>query len=299
MENSVSEIEIRQARAEDRAAVLAFCEHTWDWGDYISSVWDEWLSDPAGQLLVALDDSLPVGIVHFRMQNATDAWQEGMRVAPGHRQQGIARRLSLEASAEAMRRGATTVRLLTESTNVASIHMVEQHHFRRVGVFLPATATPLTEAPRRRVYGLEDLAPAVPEDLDDIVDYLNVSNLFPAVGGLYYEGFEGYRISDTLLKEKIQAGQIYLLRRWERLDGIAIAEAREGRQGRHLFIGYIDGTTESISLIAYALRRRLPELKLDAVRASVPDLMMVRDAFTGAGYDFDESTFYTYERGLV
>ncbi len=295
----MSEIEIRPARAEDQAAILAFCEHTWEWGDYIPFVWDEWLSDTAGQLLVALDADQPVGIVHIHMQNATDAWQEGMRVAPDHRRQGIARRLSLEAGAEAMRRGATTVRLLTDATNQASIQMVEQLHFRRVGVFLPATAVPLTEAPRRRVYGLEDLALALPEDLDEVIDYLNVSNIFPAVGGLYYEGFEGYRISDTLLKAKIQAGQVYLLRRWERLDGLAIAEAREGRQGRHLFIGYIDGTTESISLIAYALRQRLPEMGLELVRASMPDLMMVHDAFTGAGYDFEESTFYTYERGLV
>jgi GNAT superfamily N-acetyltransferase len=298
MEKAVAEIEIRQALAEDRAGVLAFCEHTWNWGDYIEHVWDEWLNDPAGQLLVALDDGQPVGIVHLLMLNTTDAWQEGMRVDPTYRQQGIARKLSFEASAEAMRRGATTVRLLTSSTNTASIHMVEQSHFRRVGIFVPHTATPLTAAPRR-MYGLEDPTLATPEDLDDIIDYLNVSNIFPAVGGLYYAGFVGYRISDTLLREKIQAGGVYLLRRWERLDGVAIAEPRVMGPEKHLFIGYIDGTTESISLIAYALRRRLPALGLDEVRASVPDLMMVRDAFAGAEYTTDESTFYTYERGLV
>ena len=294
----MSEIEIRQARAEDRAAVLAFCEHTWEWGDYIPNVWDQWLSDPDGQLLVAMADGQPVGIVHVVMLNATDAWQEGMRVHPDYRQRGIARRLSMEASAEAMRRGATTVRLLTSSTNQASIHMVEQAHFNRIGIFVPYTASALSEPPRRS-YGLEEPVLASLEDLDDIIDYLNVSNLFPAVGGLYYAGFIGYRISDTLLQEKIQAGQIYLLRRWERLDGLAIAETRGGEQNRHLFIGYIDGTTESISLLAYALRRRLPALGVQEVRASVPDLMMVRDAFTGAEFAPDEGTFYTYERGLV
>jgi len=298
MERKVSEIEIRQARAEDRAGVLAFCEYTWEWGDYIADVWDEWLSNPAGQLLVALDDGQPVGIVHILMLNATDAWQEGMRVAPAYRQQGIARKLSFEASVEAMRRGATTVRLLTDSTNVASIHMVEQAHFRQVGIFVPHTATPLTDTPRRN-YGLEEPVLAAPEDLDEVVEYLNFSNIFPAVGGLYYAGFVGYRISDTLLKEKIQAGQVYLLRRWERLDGLALAEPREGKRGKYLFIGYIDGTTDSISLIAYALRRRLPALGLAEVRASVPDLIMVRDAFTGAEYTADASTFYTYERGLT
>jgi GNAT superfamily N-acetyltransferase len=298
MEKTVSEIEIRPARAEDRAPVLAFCEHTWEWGDYIEYTWDEWLNNPDGQLLVALVDGQPVGIVHIQMLNATDVWQEGMRVDPAYRQQGIARRLSLEAGAEAMRRGATTVRLLTSSENAASIHMVEQTHFRRVGVFVPYTAAPLTSPPQRS-YGLEEPILATPEDLAEIIAYLDVSNIFPLVGGLFYAGFVGYRISDTLLKEKIQAGQIYLLRRWERLDGLAIAEPRTSRQGKHLFIGYIDGTTESISLIAYALRRLLPSLGLQEARANVPDLMLVRDAFTGAEYTTDGSTFYTYERGLV
>lgn len=294
----MSEIEIRQARPQDREAVLDFCSHTWEWGDYIEYAWDEWLNDPAGQLLVALVDGRPVGIVHIHMLNETDVWQEGMRVDPAYRQQGIARRLSLEAGAESMRRGATTVRLLTESTNATSIHMVEQAHFRQVGAFVLHTALPVTSAPRRS-YGLEEPTLATSADLDEIVAYLNVSNIFPAVGGLYYSGFVGYRISDTLLAEKIQAGQVYVLRRWERLDGLALVEQRTGGQEKHLFIGYIDGTTESISLIAYALRSKLPEMSLEKVRATVPDLIMVRDAFIGAEYEAEEETFYTYEKGLV
>ncbi len=88
------------------------------------------------------------------------------------------------------------------------------------------------------------------------------------------------------------------MRRWDRLDGLAIAQPRVGRQDKHLFIGYIDGTTESISLIAYALRGRLTEMNLDAVHANVPDLIMVRDAFVGAEYEWDGKIFYTYEREL-
>lgn len=293
----MSEITIRSARAEDRDAVLAFCAHTWEWGDYIEHVWDTWLTDSTGLLLVAVVDGRPAGIVHIRMVSETDAWQEGMRVDPAYRQQGIARRLSLEAGAEAMRRGATTVRLVTESTNTASIYMVEQARFRQVGAFALHTAGPLESVPRHNM-GLEEPVLAAPGDLSEIVTYLDVSNIFPAVGGLYYEDFIGYRISDTLLDEKIRAGQVYLLRRWDRLDGLAIAPIREDWRGKHLFIGYIDGTTaESISLIAYALRTKIAALGLERVAAAVPDLMMVRDAFTGAEYEWGGNIFYTYERG--
>ncbi len=294
----MSEVVIRQARAEDREAVLAFCAHTWDWGDYIERVWDEWLHNPAGLLLVALMGDQPVGLLHMQMLNETEAWQEGMRIDPAYRKQGIAKQMSMEASAEAMRRGATVVRLLIESTNVPSISMAEQSHSRRVSVFAPYIAMPVTSTPQHN-YSLDQPVLATLADLDEIIAYLNVSNIFPAVGGLYYAGFTACSISDTLLKAKIQAGQVYVLHRWERLDGLAIVEPRGEETDRHLFIGYIDGTTESISLIAYALRRILPELGLAQVRAAVPDLMMVRDAFTGAEYEWNGSIFYTYERSLV
>ncbi|MFL5626186.1 MAG: hypothetical protein ACJ788_11395, partial [Ktedonobacteraceae bacterium] len=64
-------------------------------------------------------------------------------------------------------------------------------------------------------------------------------------------------------------------------------------------IGYIDGTTESISLIAYKLRIQLTSMGLENVYAYVPDLMMVRDAFVGAEYEWNGSIFYTYEKSLT
>ncbi len=70
--------------------------------------------------------------------------------------------------------------------------------------------------------------------------------------------------------------------------------------GKCLSLGYIDGTAiEAISLIAYDLRRRLPELGLEMVRAYVPDLVLVRDVLNGIEYSWDGFVFYTYERSLV
>jgi GNAT superfamily N-acetyltransferase len=297
-ERILPEIKIRQAHPDDREAVLAFCSQTWEWGDYITDVWEKWLHDPAGLLLVAIHDSQPVGLVHLQMQSETDAWLEGSRVDPAYRKQGIATQLLLEAEAEAMRRGGTTVRLLTESVNDPSIHIVEQAHFQLVGTCLPYTAVPLVGGPKRR-YSLDAPILAGPDDLSEIIAYLDASSIFPAVAGLAYSGLTAYEISDKFLREKLQAQQIYLLRRWERLDGLAIVEMRERAQEKYLFIGYIDGTTESISLIAYALRQKAAELGLMNVRANLPDLIMVRDAFTGAEYEWVGQSFYIYERGLV
>jgi GNAT superfamily N-acetyltransferase len=289
--------EIRPARAEDREAVLAFCQYTWEWGDYIEYVWDEWLHDPQGQMFVATADGKPVGVAHFRMLNATEAWLEGMRIDPAYRQQGLATAINNAMLAEAMRRGATVARLITESTNAAAMRAMGHGFMQQVGAFAPYKASLATSVPRRR-YGLEAPLLATVDDISAIAEYLNTSNIFPAAGGLYYFGFTAYSMTDELVEAKVQAKQVYLLRRWDRLDGLAMAEPREGRRDNHLSIGYIDGTTEAISLIAYALRHIVVDMGLDGVYAHVPDLMMVRDAFTGAEYAWEGQVFYTYERRL-
>jgi ribosomal protein S18 acetylase RimI-like enzyme len=291
------DFDIRPARSEDREAVLAFCMYTWEWGDYIEHAWDDWLHDPQGKLFVATKDDQPVAVAHMRMLNKTEAWLEGLRVDPAFRKHGIASALYEAQLTEAIRRGATTARLVTESTNLGAFRLLERGFMRRVGAYAPFRALPVT-APSKREYGLEIPTLATPTDLDDVIDYLNASNIFPAVGGLYYQGFTAYSITSELLTEKVAAMQLYILRRWDRLDGLAIAEPREGHREKHLFVGYIDGTTESISMIAYALRRQLSDLGLESVSANVPDLMMVRDAFVGAGYEWDGKIFYTYERSL-
>jgi ribosomal protein S18 acetylase RimI-like enzyme len=292
------DFEVRPARPEDRQAVLAFCQQTWEWGDYLEYVWDEWLNNPQGKLFVATKDGQPVAVANMRMLNKTEAWFEGMRVDPTFRQLGIASALFDAQLAEARHRGATTARLITESTNDAAIRLLERSSMIRIGAYAIYRAGAAT-IPTKRSYALETPVLATPSDLDEIIDYLNNSNIFPAIGGLYYQGFTAYTITKDLLLEKIAAQQLYILRRWDRLDGLVIAEPRSGHQGKHLFIGYIDGTTESISMIAYALRHFLPDLGLESIIAHVPDLMMVRDAFVGAEYEWSGKVFYTYERVLT
>ncbi|GAC1484995.1 MAG: hypothetical protein NVS2B12_39840 [Ktedonobacteraceae bacterium] len=291
-------IKVRSAQAEDRATVLAFCEHTWEWGDYIERTWDDWLNDLDGMLLVATADEKPVGIVHLQMLTEFDAWIEGLRVDPAYRQQGIGRALNEAAMAEAMNRGATDVRLITAAVNTTSIQLFRSLRMRQVAAFTLYTAAPILSPPKRAVP--ETTQVATLEDLDEIIDYLNVSNVFPLVAGIYYVKFTACPITAELLEDKIKQQSVYLLRRWDRLDGLTIAERREESGEQRLSVGYIDGTAiEAIGLIAYDLRRRALALGVQRVRAYVPDLVLVHDAFSGVEYEADGSIFCTYERGLV
>jgi hypothetical protein len=223
---------------------------------------------------------------------------EGMRVDPAFRRRGIAGALFDAQIAEARRRGASTARLITESTNSAAIRLIERSSMDRVSAHAPYEAGPIS-APPKRNYGLQAPTLATPADLDEIIDYLNVSNIFPAMGGLYNQGFTALSITGDLLRQKLEARHVYLLRRWQRLDGLVICEPREQYGKKQIFAGYIDGTTESISLLAYAMRAMIPQFGVETVQANIPDLMMVRDAFTGAEYEWDGHVFYTYEQELL
>src|SRR5580765_381984 len=99
-----SELEVRPAQPGDRDAVLAFCAHTWSDGDYIEYVWDDWLADDRGVLLVGLLD--------------------GMRVDPQYRREGFGRILTSRTLVAARERGASVARLITSSDNLASQGMI-------------------------------------------------------------------------------------------------------------------------------------------------------------------------------
>jgi ribosomal protein S18 acetylase RimI-like enzyme len=293
----MAQMMIRPASAADRDAVLEFCEHTWEWGDYIERVWDRWLHDTNGRLFVAVIDEQPIGLIHVQMMSETEAWLEGLRVDPRYRQRGVARELNLVAQAEAMRRGATIVRLAVSADNTRSQHLSESNHMRQIGVFSLYVAPPLN-APRQAARERPQIATL--QDLDAIIDYLNLSNIFPTVGGLYYVGFAAREITGAFMEERVKAGQVYFLRRWEQIDGLAIAEHHTEFGQQRLSVGYIDGTAiEAISLIAYDLRWRITEMELDAVRIYAPDLVLVRDALGGLDYEWDGSVFCTYERELA
>ena len=291
--------EIRSAQAEDRDTILAFCINTWEWGDYIERVWDDWLHDPEGRLFIATVDTRPVGISHIHMLSSTEVWLEGMRVDPEYQHMGLAIALNRAMLLEGMRRGATVARLMIEANNTRAIELAERGHMRRVGAFAPYTAPPLATTSQKRSMQ-EKPQMATIDDMDEIIDYLNASSIFPAVGGLYYAGWAASSITTELLEARIADQGVYLLRRWDRLDGLAIAEQREEYIGKCLSLGYIDGTAiEAISLIAYDLRCRLPELGLETVRAYAPDLVLVRDVLSGIEYEQNGSVYYTYERSLV
>ena len=170
-------IEARPARDDDREAVLAFCARTWDDGDYVQYVWEDWLRDASGALLVATLAGRPVGLAHLRMMSPEEAWIEGVRVDPGARRRGVARVLISRTLVTAHERGATVARYFTSSDNVASQQLFKRFGFVRVAEVLHFTADALGDDERE---GEEiALTRAAEEDAERLWEWLERSNLAP------------------------------------------------------------------------------------------------------------------------
>lgn len=260
---SPEQLDVRPAHAGDREAVLAFCAHTWSDGDYIEDVWDDWLNDAQGVLLVATSMERPVGLIHVTPCSDDEAWLEGIRVDPAQRRRGVGRVLVSRALVAARERGAKVVRLFTAHDNNASQDLIAGFGFKRVAevVHYEAPALALEEHDAADVApelsdmvadtvtedagdlavadsvdesspllvddtgtpGALSLTIAGAEDFERIWSWLEQSNLAPFNGGLELIGWHACAVTEPGLRSYLSNGQVYLLEEWETIQALAIA----------------------------------------------------------------------------
>lgn len=131
---------IRKALTFDREEVLDFCKDTFEWGDYIDKVWDNWLNDSSGLLLVD-EDSLPNdsskkihAIVHLSQCPGNLLWIEGLRVSKKYRKKGIASSLLEHSINYGVLHKLKEASALVSIGNIPSQKMLEKLGFSKIFV---------------------------------------------------------------------------------------------------------------------------------------------------------------------
>ncbi|MGQ4891033.1 MAG: GNAT family N-acetyltransferase [Candidatus Njordarchaeia archaeon] len=129
-------VKIRRAVPEDKDYVLSFTKDTWkeegflEMGDYIQYIWDLWINDEYGELLVADANGKPVAILHMRMLPDGSGWLEGLRVHPNYRKMGIGQKINKEAMKHAKRVGLTVVRGAIFKGNEKAVNLAGKLEFK-------------------------------------------------------------------------------------------------------------------------------------------------------------------------
>lgn len=281
-------IRVRPARPEDRDQVLAFCGRTFEWGDYIGDVWDKWVNDPAGPLLVAVVGDQVVGTGKVTMISGSEAWLEGLRVNPAFRGQGLAQAMYEAAETTARKRWAKVARYATFSSNTAIHNLSERFGYRRVARFIeftaPAEAGPLPERLRQEEAGAAEVLLAAAAGL-------------AASGGLYAGGWHCQELRGGRLREHILNGEAYTVSREGRPAAVALLTGRE--PGPTLRLGYLGGNPAAVTDLARRIRALAAAEGRERVVVTLPALEALETAVRAAGYEpsWDQEV-WIYERRL-
>ena len=123
-------MQVRKALQSDKKTVLDFCKTTFSWGDYISDVWNSWISE--GNLLVVSENEKPIAICHASIIKNVQVWIEGIRVKQNSRRKGFAKILVQESELIGKKNSCMVSRMLIESNNSNSINLAAQEICQRV-----------------------------------------------------------------------------------------------------------------------------------------------------------------------
>jgi GNAT superfamily N-acetyltransferase len=288
------ELLIRPARPADRAAMEHICAHTWEDGDYIPQVWDEWLADEEGVLLVGelgAPGGQVVALSKITFQPAGQVWLEGMRVDPDYRQQGIASRF-LEFSIEYARgQGARVVRLATGGYNTAVHHMAGRAGMSHVGTYVLWLADPLPGGPRATFL--------TPGNGPQVLEFLEHSAVLTYTHGLYSADWASQELSAERIAQLLDKNQVVAeLVPEGHLSSVAIVSTQPGDD--EMWIGFADGQQSTLVHLAMAIRAYAAQIGVDKVRIMLPNLTWLRYSFQAAGYAFGDwdGQLWVFERQL-
>ncbi|MGC9063822.1 MAG: GNAT family N-acetyltransferase, partial [bacterium] len=67
---------LERVKPEDKEEILSFTKDTWDWGDYIPYIFDEWIESENGDFIKAVLNTKVVGISHIGYLSSWEAWLE-------------------------------------------------------------------------------------------------------------------------------------------------------------------------------------------------------------------------------
>jgi GNAT superfamily N-acetyltransferase len=293
-----TELTFRPARPDDRPAMERICAHTWDWGDYVPEVWDDWLAQGGGMgVIVGELAGRVVALSKITFQTPDQVWLGAMRVDPDYRRRGIAGRFLDYSLAHAQAQGARVARLGTGDDNRPVHILAARAGMVRVGAYVLLTAGPLDSGPLHN-----GLRPTFldPGHAAQVRAFLAGSPVLAHTRGLYSVNWAWQELSVEQAAGFLAEGRVAARTAGdERL--VALATVCPDREDGELWVGFADGEPEAVTELATAIRAYAGELGVEKVRMMVPDLAWLQDAFGDAGYGLGdwEGDLWIFERWLV
>jgi len=289
------QLTIRPAQPSDKELVLKFCEHTFDWGDYVPRVWDFWIKEKHAQLFTATLDNKPVGIMRVSIQKPGEAWLQAARTDPSYRRKGIATALTDACLEWAKTQRAKAVLLVTDSDNHAAQQALKKLKFIQVSDFLIMHCEKLqAEKPKNSRWSQKS-------DTGNIWKFLRNSDIFKKSAGLYTLIFTWMSLDEQDLAKFIANKKAIIHESHDAVDGLVLIdeEIRLVWEEKPFQTCYIDGDHDAIVDTVKFFKTYSHQQGVTNVYAFACNTPVIIDALSEAGFCREDSnTELVYKKKL-
>jgi GNAT superfamily N-acetyltransferase len=285
---AVEDIIVRPAQLEDKTAVLSFCQHTWsDTEDYIAAVWDQWMAEPSGQILVAVLEDQPVAITRVVQLSKHEGWWEALRVDPKYRGRGLVRHLDPAIEHYFRAKGISIIRCCVASWNSTVPAMIQRRGYQPLACYLEYSAEAI-EAPIGELNQLRESDRAVVVQLID--QSHGTAPLFVCRGAKWQ------RLNIEVLQERLQAGKVWGYWQGSELQGVLIQSHLESADSA-LWVGWIGGTVVGLPGLLKKMRHLAFHLEYPQVSGFFPKTSYLQSVLGQVGYSASPTDeFWVYEK---
>ncbi|MCP4537030.1 MAG: AI-2E family transporter [Chloroflexi bacterium] len=283
------QVQIRLAQTTDKPAVEAVSAQIWEGDDYIPQVWDAWLADPHGELIVAELVGQIVGIAKLSRLADDEWWMEGLRVAPAYRGRGISSKLHAHLVEKAREVGQGTLRFGTSSENESVRHIATRDGFCHLATCqrYRADSVPITDAPPLRQLDKTNLEIAW--------ELIPNTPRYEASGGLYEDHWTWKNLTRERLADHLTSGDVWGLYVDEKLSALAlVCWVGDGA----VSIGHVDGGEGTLPTILKGLRGLATQLDCVEVRLKPVNEPTLIAAVETAGYERQDKELEIFELQL-
>jgi len=252
-------LKIRHATKSDKGEVLRFCVNTFEWGDYIDQVWDFWISDRNGVLLVAEHDeeynihgkkrSSVIAISHASLcPNNKNVWLEGIRVHPNFRHRHVATQLLNSMISYGKEQGADEASAIVAGNNITSQLMMESNAFAIISKWSYYT---INKIPKRVDKVKLRSKVVTSEDTETVRNYLKRSEVYKSSGKTYVNSWRWYSLDLSVLENFIKHEKVLVIGN-DPIEGLGIINKDSNNDFQ---IVYLDASNMSVleDLIRFAV----------------------------------------------
>ena len=283
---------IRRAQPEDKPTVVAFCQFSFENEvDYIPDVWDFWLTDCAGQVLVAVLNGLPVGMSRVLRLSQHEGWWEGLRVDRAYRQQGIGHLLFEATVAEARSLGIETLRTCISVKNSVMQRYVNRQGFTPREEYAVYKAQAIAECSRQ----LQPLDQSAIETVWAGIGAFEVQSPVPLV---VRRGAKWQALTQKFLATRLEKGWVWGDICDRSVRSLFIRSEMENPTG-NLWIGWLGASAKALPVALEDMRRLAYQGGFEAVGGFLPQTLVLKQALEKGNYCFSDTAAYcVYEKLL-